>query len=57
VRVWRKALRYRGSRPESLSAAWADDFASVARRLECDKDKERFEATLAKIAKAKPAVK
>jgi hypothetical protein len=29
-----------------------DDFVSVARRLGCDEDKERFEAKLAKIAKA-----
>jgi hypothetical protein len=32
-----------------------DDFVSVARRLECDEDKGRFEAKLAKIAKVKPA--
>ena len=32
----------------------SDDFISVARRLECDEDKERFEAKLGKIAKAKP---
>jgi hypothetical protein len=32
----------------------ADDFLSVARRLECDEDKGRFEATIGKIAKAKP---
>lgn len=31
----------------------SDDFVSVARRLECDEDKERFEKKLAKIAKAK----
>jgi hypothetical protein len=30
----------------------ADDFVSVARRLECDEDKVTFEAKLAKIAKA-----
>jgi hypothetical protein len=29
-----------------------DDFLSVARRLECDENKERFEKGLAKIAKA-----
>jgi hypothetical protein len=29
----------------------SDDFLSVARRLECDEDKRRFEAKLAKIAK------
>ena len=33
-----------------------DDFKSVARRLECDEDKERFEAKLGKIAKAKTKV-
>jgi hypothetical protein len=31
-----------------------DDFATVARRLGCDENKERFEEKLAKIAKAKP---
>lgn len=31
-----------------------DDFESVAKRLGCDDDKERFEAKLGKIAKAKP---
>lgn len=31
-----------------------DDFKSVARRLECDEDKTRFENALGKIAKAKP---
>ena len=30
-----------------------DDFVSVARRLECDEDKGRFEAKLGKIARAK----
>ena len=30
-----------------------DDFASVARRLGVDEDKERFERKLGKIAKAK----
>jgi hypothetical protein len=34
--------------------AKSDDFAAVARRLGCDEDKDRFEAKLAKIAKAKP---
>ena len=29
-------------------------FVDVARRFECDEDKGRFEATPAKIAKAKP---
>lgn len=31
-----------------------DDFKSVARRLECDEDRARFEKKLGKIAKAKP---
>ncbi len=30
-----------------------DDFASVAARLECDPDLKKFDAKLAKIAKAK----
>ena len=29
-------------------------FIETARKLECDEDKDRFEAKLAKIAKAKP---
>ena len=33
----------------------SDDFESVAKRLECDDDKEAFEKKLGKIAKAKPA--
>ena len=32
----------------------ADDFKSVAKRLECDEDKGRFEAKLGKIIKTKP---
>jgi hypothetical protein len=31
-----------------------DSFEATARRLECDEDKERFEAKLGKIVKAKP---
>ena len=34
----------------------ADDFLSVAKRLECDDDKATFEAKLGKLAKAKPAI-
>jgi hypothetical protein len=34
-----------------------DDFASVAARLECDPDLKKFDAKLAKIAKAKPTTK
>jgi hypothetical protein len=31
----------------------ADDFKSVARRIECDEDKETFERKLGKIARQK----
>jgi hypothetical protein len=31
-----------------------DDFLSVAKRLECDDDKARFEKKLGELAKAKP---
>lgn len=34
-----------------------DDFATVARRLGYDEDKDRFEQRLGKIAKAKPVKK
>ena len=34
-----------------------DSFESVAKRLGCDDDKDRFESRLAKIAKAKPSSK
>ena len=34
-----------------------DDFEAVAKRLQCDEDKARFEAKLGKLAKAKPAAK
>ena len=34
----------------------AQDFKSVAKRLECDEDKATFEAKLGKIAKAKPVL-
>ena len=29
-----------------------DDFETVAKRLECDEDRDRFEAKLGKLAKA-----
>jgi hypothetical protein len=32
-----------------------DSFETVAKRLECDEDKTRFEVKLGKLAKAKPA--
>ena len=35
----------------------ADDFESVAKRLECDEDQGRFEKTLGKLAKAAPKKK
>jgi hypothetical protein len=34
-----------------------DRFPETARKLGCDEDKERFEAKLGKIAKAKPCAK
>jgi hypothetical protein len=43
------------AQPSASRRQTSDDFASVARRLECDEDKGRFEANLAKIAKVKPA--
>jgi hypothetical protein len=35
----------------------ADDFESVAKRLECEDDKVAFERKLGKLAKAKPSNK
>jgi hypothetical protein len=35
----------------------SQDFESVAKRLGADEDKDRFEAKLGKIAKAKPKAK
>jgi len=40
---------------DSKTKANSDDFEAVAKRLECDEDKDAFEAKLGKIAKAKPA--
>jgi hypothetical protein len=37
--------------------AQKDTFEEVARRLECDDDKERFEARFGALAKSKPAPK
>jgi hypothetical protein len=39
------SIKHRTQRPK------ADDFKSVARRLGCDEDKERFEAKRGKILK------
>lgn len=41
-------------RSKKKAATKADDFEAVAKRLECDEDKARFEAKLGKLAKAKP---
>lgn len=41
-------------KPENARAVKADDFQSVARRLECDGDRAAFEKKLGKIARAKP---
>jgi hypothetical protein len=40
-------------KPEPRDNKPKDDFLSVAKRLECDEDKARFEAKLGKLAKAK----
>lgn len=50
----RKANRSATLATKKPSAKKPDDFASVARRLECDDDKAAFEKKLGKIAKAKP---
>ena len=49
-----KKVRNR-KRKKTLTQGSADDFVTVARQLECDEDKARFERQLAKIARAKPA--
>jgi hypothetical protein len=50
-------MQTRSKKPRTRSAkkieSKSDDFVSVARRLEADEDKGRFEAKLKKIAKAK----
>jgi hypothetical protein len=43
--------------PQNERPAKLQDFESVAKRLECDEDKERFEAKLGKLARAKPTTK
>lgn len=45
------------SSSEKTKSQGKDDFKSVAKRLECDDDKARFEAKLGKLAKAKPSSK
>lgn len=44
--------KIRRRRPAAVKSHEPDDFVSVARRLEADDDKKRFEAKLKKIAKA-----
>ena len=44
----------RNQKPQTAARQPSDDFVSVARRLECDEDKERFEKNLGKIARVKP---
>jgi hypothetical protein len=41
------------TRPQKPLPKESDDFESVAKRLECEDDKEAFEKKLGKIAKAK----
>jgi hypothetical protein len=47
-------MRKNKTKNNKTTPAKKDAFVSVARRLECDEDKERFEKKLGKIAKAKP---
>jgi hypothetical protein len=47
----------RANQKATKAAPKRDDFVSVAKRLECDDDKARFEAKLGKLAKAKGSVK
>jgi len=42
---------------KALKEPRADDFESVAKRLECDLDEKRFREKLGKIARAKPALR
>ena len=44
-------------KPSPKRKAAKDAFEFVAKRLECDEDKERFEAKLGKLAKAISATK
>ena len=44
----------RKASPQKTKSQSADEFLSVAKRLECDDDKARFEAKLGKIVKARP---
>jgi len=47
-----------GTGPKSAKAvADKDSFEAVAKRLECDEDKARFEANLVKMAKTKASKK
>jgi hypothetical protein len=48
-----KSQKQKKIRPKQVNER-SDDFASVARRLGEDESKERFEAKLKKIVKAKP---
>lgn len=41
-------------KPKEPAEKAGDDFLSVARRIECDEDKELFEAKLGKIARQNP---
>ena len=49
--------RSKPTHPRRTKQAAQDEFETVARRLGCDEDKERFEKKLGKIAKAKPEAK
>ena len=56
-RVSKSAASQGKSSSKKRVSSESDDFVSVARRLGADEDKERFEAKLKKIARAKPKSK
>jgi hypothetical protein len=43
-------------KPKKVEKLEPDNFKAVAKRLECDEDKGRFEAKIKKIAAVKPSV-
>ena len=48
------ATKMKGKKP---SKPTGDNFEAVAKRLECDEDRARFEAKLGKLATVKPSKK
>jgi hypothetical protein len=57
--MWEKQMSNQSNKPKPTKPAVttkgaANDFKSVAKRLECDEDRGRFEEKLGKLAKPKP---